>query len=180
MNKIGVDIDGVIYDWHGVVYRHFVEEKNFAGSFQDFWGGYFHTLSEDYQEYLTTIPTYYEETTPIFGAINFLHWLNKNYTIYYISSRPKEVERVTEKYFKRLNIPQGSNLYLTNNKEFYIRLFQLDYHVDDSPKVIDCCKNLTCLIVKTTPWNLQYMDGSLFFSSSFKEIQKFIEEKEFK
>jgi uncharacterized HAD superfamily protein len=140
--NIGIDIDGVLYPWHYSVYKYFTEFKNFIGTQYEFWN-YFKKLPKDEQLYIVNLPFLYSDTTPHDDVLETLPLLSTIAEIYYITHRPISVEHQTEKFFVKYNLPFSENVVFTDDKATFIRLKNIKYFVDDTPKNIDDVKGIT-------------------------------------
>jgi len=171
---IGLDLDGVLYDWHRPVYNYMTIYKGVKESYEEFWHHY-----KDYEEdlkYLVTLVDLYDKTIPTKETLKTLSIINGGgHTIHYITSRPEDATLITERYVNRW-YPQAMNLTVTRNgdKPNYIRLYKLDFYVNDrmeeNLKLKDVCK----IILFRQPWN-DTPDRELFTCiSSIKEIIPFL------
>ena len=85
--RIGLDIDGVIYPYHGAVYRYFTEEKHYTGSYKDFWTVDWWLLSKEEQDYIVSLPFLYNAVIPSPCVMESLMKLATLGELYYVTSR---------------------------------------------------------------------------------------------
>lgn len=158
--NIGFDIDGVLYPWHGSIYRYFTEFKNYADSYTEFWTHYWHIPSvQEYISYLTTVPIFCEDSNPVNGALELLNSLDsEGHTIHYITNRPDEVILATHHYLQSHKFPQNENLYIGKDKPTYARGVNLNLFIDDREKNIIEMTPVCLSILVAQPWNVDYQD----------------------
>lgn len=173
--NIGLDLDGVVYPWHSSIERHFREFKNFEGNVRDFWK-YFMSLPYDEQMYYVNIPLFYLDTTPTEDVLTYLPKLAELGTIYYITNRSPELMPVTRKFFDNFSLPFKENVVFTNTKTNYVRLFNIQYFLDDRGKNVDEVKGLTDAYLFKAVHNWEYRDNYNVINS-FKEFYEMLKEK---
>ncbi len=139
---VGLDIDGVIRPWHTSVYRHFQIFKNFEGSEREFWA-YFRDLSKDTQDYYVSLPFLYMDTAPDKDTICYVKKIAEIASIYYITSCPPEIKRLTSKFFDIYKLPFKENIIFSKDKANYVRLNKIEYFLDDLPANVDALKGIT-------------------------------------
>jgi uncharacterized HAD superfamily protein len=139
---VGLDIDGVIRPWHTSVYRHFQIFKGFEGTEREFWD-YFRGLDKDMQDYYVSIPLMYMDTAPSKDTIYYVNKIAEIAQIYYITSCPEDIKRLTSKFFNIYGLPFKENIIFSKDKANYVRLNKIEYFLDDLPKNIDQLKGIT-------------------------------------
>jgi uncharacterized HAD superfamily protein len=172
MKKILLDLDGVLYDWHYVVHR----EVNPDMDFNHFWTVFVHNQSTEYQDYICSIPMYYYGISPSKDVKDFLTWANNIFDIYYVTSRPTSVMRVTEKYFRDFNFPQGDNLIFESDKATLARLYSIDFSVEDSVYQIKNLSKVTHAFMYNRPWNT-HMSNAYNTVYSMLELRQNLEKE---
>jgi uncharacterized HAD superfamily protein len=172
---IGLDLDGVLYDWHRPVYNYLKTTKGIPESYEEFWH-VFLKYEEDLK-YIVTLSDLYDKTIPTKETIDTLNKIDKGgHTIHYITSRPESATLVTERYVNKW-YPQSMNLTVTKNgdKPNYIRLYKLDFYVNDrmeeNMKLKDICK----IILYKQPWNDTENRKLFTCIDSLSEILPFLE-----
>lgn len=154
MTSLGLDIDGVLYDWHSSVLAYLTLYKGYTGTYNKLWSEDYKEFSEDYWNYLASIDTLYSSCLPTTDCINFISWAKDRYEIYYITSRPPLVRLTTEQYFSRYNFPYLDNIIFESDKVNTARLLKLQYFIEDLPASILPLSKVTNIIVKAQPYNI--------------------------
>jgi uncharacterized HAD superfamily protein len=171
--NIGLDLDGVIYDWHHAVYTYLVtNKKNWSVSEEELWRDPYKYLPESEWSYIALLPTLYYTIIPSEKILQTIRNLDseKN-NIYYITNRYSEdVKRVTEKYLKDYSFPQAGNLIFTDDKSQMARILEIDVFVEDKPKNLESLVGLCRTIGIEQLWNekeREYLEslGVLFIPS---------------
>jgi len=150
--NIGFDLDGVLYDWHDVVYRYCVNNCNYTGSFSQFWKDY-NSFSDNKKLNFETTPIFFSKKIPSPSMIRFLTDVAKDNTIFYITARKKEVHSATINYLERYKFPCTENLIFAEDKAIYIKLLDIDIFVDDFPTTLDSIGNSADTYLFARPWN---------------------------
>ena len=156
--RIGLDIDGPIYDWHNPVYDYYKAYKDYDKSYTEFWLDYFPKLSVEEHDFILSVETLYASmkvTDEVYSAISSLAELG---TVYYITARDTSLRNITDTWLKRNNIPFRDNLIMTKDKASYVKLLKIDYFVDDFAKQILDLSNMTKAYLFARPWNREYQD----------------------
>ena len=153
MKRIGLDLDGVLYNWHSSLYDYYRLYMNFQGTFNDFWTSGVTSFSTETWTYLLGIDTLYSNRFPTADCINFLEAIKNRFEIYYITSRPKSIKLTTEQYLRRFKFPFNENLIFNDNKVNVARLLGLSYAVDDRASQIESLSKVTTAIIVAKPWN---------------------------
>lgn len=175
MEKIilGLDLDGVLYDWHSAVFTYFQYECNYCGDYRTFWMEYFPSMSAEWHEYIVSLPFLYETQVPLQSTMNFLAFAKENANdVYYITHRPREVENVTRRYFKKYDFPCQDNLFMTGDKANMCRYLGITHFLDDHVKHVDSVKRVSSSYLMSKVYNRDFQDGMNVVSSlrEFKEI----------
>ena len=149
--KIGIDIDGVLYPWHEIVYREIGEDTGL--SFNDFWVNYIPSMSEDRQKYIVSIPLYYERALLSEDARTYLPRLAELGELFFITARDISLQRITEKFLNKNKVPFKENLFLEKDKGYLARMLQLNYFVDDFISNYDSVGKTAKAFLFAQPWN---------------------------
>ena len=180
--RFGFDLDGVLYYWHIPVYDYVTYYYGETRSFIQFWqdtidgkDGY----NKIFWRNMTRLKHLYGKIPAKQEDVNAVWELSKDFEIYYITHRPREVEIDTYLYLKRYNFPQIENLRLISvPKHIGIRFYECKYYIEDRPKVLATkLRDVTTLIVKKTPWNEEFCK-ELPFVDEIKELPQLIKELE--
>lgn len=153
--SIGIDMDGVLYNWHAAVYDYFRFYKEYTGSYSKFWSEYYKTFSDEMWDYLTGVDIFYSSQQPTKECVNFLNSIKYKYDIYYITSRPNLVRTTTKQYLRKYNFPYKDNVIFTDDKANVSRLLQLTYCIDDMPHNVESLSKVTNVIMIAQPWNTE-------------------------
>jgi uncharacterized HAD superfamily protein len=155
---LGVDLDGVIYNWHISVYEYHINFKNYAGSFNDFWTKEYKNFTPEWWKYIVDIDILYSDRPPVSDCFSFLDKIVNRFEVYYITSRPECVKTTTEQYLKRYKFPFQDNLIFTKDKVNTARLLKLSYAIDDLPEQIEGLSRVTKTFMIAQPYNIDYQD----------------------
>lgn len=160
MEKIvlGLDFDGVLYDWHSAVHTYFQYEMGYEGSYHDFWSTYMNSLSKERQDYLVRLPLLCDATIPSQRVMDFLEFASQHSDIYYITSRPVEVEAITRKYMKKYDFPFQDNLFVTNDKATVCRYVGVTHFLDDQAKNLVNIAPIADAYLFAKLWNKEYRE----------------------
>ncbi len=140
--RIGLDIDGPIYNWHWSIYRYFTEFKGFEGNERDFWR-YVRTLPEEDIRYFVSLPTLYLDTSPTEDVLTYVPKIAELGEIFYITARGDELRWATGKFFDKYQLPFKQNVIFSKDKANYVRLNKIDCFLDDQPHNLDVLKGIT-------------------------------------
>lgn len=145
---IGLDLDGVLYPWHEIIYDEVKFRKGIEEDYREFWRK---AKEEDYHrpllEQLVEVPMFYNRRNIRSNILNVVNKLAETYQIYYITTRPESARQATQSWFERCGLPYSNNLIITQNKKPYIAMLECDYFVDDKHKTIDDIKDITNAIL---------------------------------
>jgi 5'(3')-deoxyribonucleotidase len=145
---IGLDLDGVLYNWHGVIHDYLVKFKGEELKYKEFWK---RAKEEGYKKdllcALVEIPMFYTQRNISNHVLEVVKQLAENNIIYYITTRPENAEFATKSWIKRSGLPYPDNLIVTQNKRPHISMLECDYFVDDKQKTIDEIKDITNAIL---------------------------------
>lgn len=151
--NIGLDLDGVVYDFHSAMYTYGTVYEGFEGTFTEFWLEYFPSLSKEDQAYLISLEHLYM-TRPLSDKMKkVLNDLASLGTIYYITARDESLSLVSEKFLKKNKVPFKDNLIMTKDKASYAKLLKLDFFVDDFTKYVKEVRKPTLSFLMAKPWN---------------------------
>lgn len=155
MNKtIGLDIDGVVYNYHEALYSYFRTEKNYDKGYAEFWLKYIPSLSGDVQDYFISIPMIYEMIAPRTDILKILEKIANKAEIFYITSRSTDLALVTERYFRKGRFPYNHNLVFTNKKDIACLRNGITDFVDDFVSHFVSCSRVCNSYLMNKPWNL--------------------------
>jgi len=162
MEKIGLDMDGVLYPWNEALYTYFRIYKGFSGTQFEFskilplGRDSLGTLDDAFIGYLAGIEYLYGTMIPLKSMLESLRRIAKTYEVFYITARPKNARITTEKYLNSYGFPFPNNLILSRNKGVEARVLGLSFFVDDKPKHLDQISKETISFLFLQPWNEAY------------------------
>jgi uncharacterized HAD superfamily protein len=153
--NIAFDLDGVLYDWHTAVYNYLKNtNKNFTASFRELWTAPYANITEKDWEYFANLPTLYAVMIPKKTILAMLNTLNDaGHTLYYITNRTDDLERVTRKYLDDYKFPQAFNLIHTDDKGMVVRTLEIDVIVEDKTENLESLAGLCRTIGIERIWN---------------------------
>ena len=156
MTKIGFDLDGVLYDWHAVVYQWVVEnQSDFDVSYNEFWTDWIDQEEHaGLANFLVNTPIFVTKLIMSEPMREMLWTLAEDFEIFYITARPKDVHFGTEWWIKTSRIPNPENLFFAKNKLPLIINHEIDYFVEDMTKHALALQNYTKIILVEKPWNV--------------------------
>ena len=135
--KIGLDIDGVLYDWHEIAYQQY----NKGESYEDFWTGIRANPDSVFTNNIVNDPTLYCKVTIRNDYVNIVKHIDFICDeLHYITSRPLSVERNTTKLFKQSGMPKTDNiLFVGNGKSKLQTILDLGCNVivEDQPNYVE-------------------------------------------
>lgn len=170
MINVGLDLDGVLYNFVRAVYLYCSAYNNLDMDYWEFSKNPDEIVGEELMEYLVTIPTIYQTCTPNVNDLNAINSLKEKAEFFYITARPDSIRLVTEKFLTINKFPNYSNLYFTKDKGLYTRILSLDYFIDDMAKYVDKIPKPTKVFLLNTPWNQKDREGK----NCIESISKFI------
>jgi len=168
--KLGLDLDGVLYPFVKAVETFCRVNKSFSGTTDDFH----RNLSEYWEKFnldwLVENAQLYQAFIPSQELMGILSRLADKYEIYYISSRPESVFRVTQKYLREYGFPNQENLYFSTDKETLARFFGLSYFVDDNVVYAESLDRVCMSLLMSTPYNEKY-HGNYHRINTMKDLE---------
>jgi 5'(3')-deoxyribonucleotidase len=152
---IGIDLDGVLYPWHDIIYKEHKLSGKTDLSFYEFWKQSWDDYYSDdsrklYWDNICQIPIYYQRSLISPGDLDVLNFLAKKADIYYITARPKSLEFVTRSWLKENKLPYYGNVIFAEDKLPHIILLGCDYFIDDKIDTIENIKDHTNAILFKT------------------------------
>ena len=160
MTKVlGLDLDGVLYQWHLAVYEYHRMYRGYEDDLSTFWSVHYKSLSEGDWEFLTNVDFFYSSIVPSPDCVNFLNNVKYRFELYYITSRPLFVKTTTEQYLKRYKFPFRDNLIFTDDKVNTARRVQVDYFIEDLPKNAELLSKVCDVILIAQPYNHEYWES---------------------
>ncbi|NOQ18316.1 MAG: hypothetical protein GQ507_03655 [Dehalococcoidales bacterium] len=164
--RIGFDIDGVLFPWHELLLENLIQSGELdvgttLGQFFNLPDGIIHTWSNKKQKELTRNPRHYIRPFLREGALDILEALASHIEIFYITSRPSNVESPTKAWVRGMGLPYRGNVYVTNGgKRALVEILQLDIFVEDRIKYVEELHDICAVILVTRPWNKDYHEDN--------------------
>lgn len=157
--KLYFDLDGVLYPWQEQMLQHLTLCCGYIGTMEDLFCGpdcWFNTHNKLYEYNMIRIETLYETRPPTKQLIDKLNDFKERFEIGYITQRPEDIRRVTERYLRNYKFPSNENLIMTDNKSDSIRMIECDYYVEDCGDVAETLDKLTKVFLYKQLWNGQF------------------------
>jgi uncharacterized HAD superfamily protein len=173
--KIGFDIDGVLYNWHGVVYDWMLDyEKGFDIPYAEFWTDWIDKPErKQLANFLTKVPIFCTKLI-MTDSMNKMLWdLSRDLEIFYITARPREVHFATKWWIKSSKVPYADNLIFAKDKVPHIIDNNIDFFVEDMTKHVLALRNYTNVILVKKPWN-EVIQGEFPAVQSVLEIPELL------
>jgi len=155
---MSLDLDGCFYEWHQAVYRYYQVNKNYPGTYTEFWSEEYKNITPEGWTFLTNVDIFYSSQFPTKDCINFLNNVKYRFDLYYITSRPESVKVTTEQYLERYRFPFRDNLIFTDDKVNEVRRLKISYCIDDMPCHIEALSKVSTIIIRAQPWNRDLWD----------------------
>ena len=170
--NFGFDIDGVLYPWHALVWKWYVDNiGTIKISMVDFWknpGGLVAISEGSY--WVTEMvknPIPYTSQPVHAGVLRAVKYIANHYAdnIYYITGRPVHVRDATQDWLKENRFPFAENLIFgdeyeldgVKGKEAAVIGTDCSYYVEDRPKYLETIPLLATTFIMNTPYN-QYRE----------------------
>jgi uncharacterized HAD superfamily protein len=152
--KVSLDLDGVLYPWHQVVWKeHFADDDYF-----DFWKERWkHVKTSTWNKILPDPDLYVQPARA--DVVQMVHRIANSRFVYYVTQRPKSLTRVTQRWLVRNGFPNPGDVYMTQDKVATCNKIGIDLHIDDR---IDVMHNLADNGIRVLgvrqPWNEDRID----------------------
>jgi uncharacterized HAD superfamily protein len=155
MTKIGFDIDGVLYDWHNVVYQWMKDyHTGFDVPYDEFWTDWIDRDEHaNLANFLVKTPIFVTKLVMPDSMRDTLWELARKNELFYITARPRDVHFGTRQWMKMSRIPNTDNLIFAEDKLPHIIEHNIDYFVEDMTKHALALQNHTRIILVEKPWN---------------------------
>ncbi len=163
MDRIGFDIDGVIYPWQEAVLEKAKREGliEVSATMGDLFGYpeedglLFHWSKFTRDRYVSDVELYMHPLPR--KSREVLSTLSENFQIFYVTARTGDLEYPTFRWAEENNLPQKENLIVSNGpKARYILENDIEVFVEDRPKYVEELSEHTSMILLTQPWNINY------------------------
>jgi uncharacterized HAD superfamily protein len=161
--RLGFDLDGVLYPWHEVIYNYMKYEHKMETSYADFWKDVTNGMIMDWKNGMgkfwleNNLFLVQRDIKPAY--LDLIYQLSEHYDIYYITSRVKTGHNATKYWFKRNKIPFIDNLYFASGEKLPLLLqHEIDIFVEDRVLHILELRNHTRAIMVRQPWNEELWD----------------------
>lgn len=152
--RLGLDLDGVCYDWHTALHTYYQYIMGYAGDYRAFWTEFFPSLPKSKQEYIVSIPIPYDSQVPSETVTSFLDFAKDKAEIYYITSRLPELESITRRYIKRYDFPFQDNLIFSQDKASSCSILGITHFLDDFARHVIPCSKVCNSYLMNKLWNL--------------------------
>lgn len=158
VRNIGIDLDGVIYPWHEMIYNYMQSEGDIPPDLclNDLFRHPYDYFTEFAWSNYAKIPFIYERTNVNERVLNTLRELDLMFNIHYITSRPADVHLVTKRWLRNNECPRHDYIIFAKDKSLPVRRLNLKYMVEDGVDHIEKLKNITTVIRVMQPHNEAY------------------------
>jgi uncharacterized HAD superfamily protein len=163
VDRIGFDIDGVIYPWHEAVLERakregLVEVSATVGDlfgYPEEEGLLFHWSKFTRDKFVSDVEGYMHPLPR--KSKDVLSVLSDNFELFYVTARSGELEYPTFRWAEENNLPQRENLIVSNGPKIrYIVENRVELFIEDRPKYVEELAPFTNMILLTQPWNINY------------------------
>lgn len=158
--KIALDLDGVLYPWQTAVHDWCVRSGLTDVDYHTFWKTWWWTRNTMFFYNVVRDPTLYENHVPTQRLMDFLKDLSTRHTIFYITARPPEMERVTERYLSTYKFPNVENLILSRSKGIEIVRNRINVMVEDNFKNAEEASIHCTAYLVNMPYNVDLTSNS--------------------
>lgn len=155
MERVGFDLDGVLYPWHELVYYHLTKEEIIKDvSFSDFWVNVDKFISSQLLYSFTVDPVFMSYAHPDIDDHKTIVSLAKNYEIFYITARVPEVAIATRNWIKYHKFPYPENVFVVQEKKLEeIKRNNIRYFVEDRAEYALELRDFCKVFLVKKPWN---------------------------
>ena len=175
--NIGFDLDGVMYDWHQSAYDWCTRSGVTNVDWETFWLEWLPTQSTIFTNNLTGLQDLYENMIPSPKFFEFIRRVTKGHNVFYITYRPKEVERVTERFLKKYGYPNSENIIFCKDKVPPVLTNDIELFVEDRHFIANSLAPVCKTLLITKVWNRHAeLDPRVIRINSIFEIERFINE----
>jgi uncharacterized HAD superfamily protein len=180
MIRIGLDLDGVVCDWHRSVLTLFNERGyNFDPSFESpYWDWIKDNVRKEDWDWLWNegVKVSYEKASPYPGAVSFVHKLRKKGNIVVLTARPEGCWRVTIDWWYRFMYfsPTGFNFFYSGLEK---ELVKVDYFIEDNYNYANNYAEAyphANVILFERAWNENGPDSNVIRADTYNEVLKLI------
>jgi uncharacterized HAD superfamily protein len=188
--NFGFDIDGVLYPWHMLVWKWYVDKTGENISMVDFWkypNG--HVANNEGSPWVTEMvknPLPYIAQPVHAGVLRAVKYIANHYadTIYYITGRPLHVRNATRDWLKHNRLPFAENLIFADEyeldgvkgKEAAVIGTDCSYYVEDRPKYLETIPMFATTFIMNTPYNQYREFDGCYRIDDLDEIPVFLDQ----
>jgi hypothetical protein len=151
--KIAFDLDGVLYPWHQVVWDTYFREKYPDIPYNLFWKDTHLSVPEEVWETIIPKPNLY--TAPARADIvQMLHRIARDKFIVYVTLRPENLTRVTQRWLLKNGFPTPGECYVVESKVKACQKLGVDLVIEDRVDIMnDLADNDINVLGVRRPWN---------------------------
>lgn len=129
--NVGFDLDGVLYPWHDAVYGWCINNDLTKVDYDSFWSDWWWNKNTMFQMNIVNDPTLYETFMPTEQHMQFIKDIAKKHTIFYVTGRPIELDRVTRRFMEKCGYPFTDNIIFSKDKAMEVVRNRIDVFVED-------------------------------------------------
>lgn len=173
---ISFDIDGVLTDsFTWAVYTDYVIHGKTSKSYEDFWLD----SNKDYgfleQDNWMKTDIYYSHKNIYYKDREVILKIKElGHTIYYITSRPIEVELATMNWFKRNKLPFTKNIIFNKDKRLVLDSIGADLHIEDMKHHVDQTRLACHTLIRDCIYNWGYEAENVTRIFDLKEVLNYV------
>jgi uncharacterized HAD superfamily protein len=150
--RVAFDLDGVLYPWTTACWEYCSRAGFTKLSKVDFFKKT-EQKNSLFWDNIIKDPIILETFPPTNQLRDFMRRVGRKHQVYYITSRPIEVERVTQRYLKKYDFPDWENLYFSHDKDMEIVKFNIAALIEDNYRNAEKCAKHCASYLINTPWN---------------------------
>lgn len=168
--RLAIDLDGVVYPFISAVETYCRVNCDYKGTLYEFYKDANSLMKYYGVEWLVDSPDIYYKIFPDKKMMQLLNKLSEKFQLFYITARPANTLRVTEKYLKDFNFPQRNNLIFSPDKATYARLLGMDYFIEDSAENANKIAKTCVSFLLNQPYN-RGIEGNFTRLESIYELE---------
>jgi uncharacterized HAD superfamily protein len=173
--NIAFDLDGVLYEWHEILYNYMVNFMGYDKSIE-----YLFDHADEYNdvfwENMWGITDLYNKRPIRKDILSMLNRLNREHTIFYITSRGDITKFVTKKWIQDNKLPQPENLIFSNSKKVPVISNRIKILVEDrADSSLQILPYAEVILVKQS-YNISLRDKFKHVITDVLEAEKIINE----
>lgn len=174
--NLGLDVDGVLYPWHMLIYNYVKMFPGTDDTYDEFWKNIVQhrKYNQTFVKNLINMDDMYNKMSADKSIVESIKKLDSGNSIYYITAVPDRIKRVREAWLIINDFPQAGNLITAFDKEYYIRDLEIDIMVEDRADNIEAFSKLTRTIGVRQPWNEHIQNNGFEFIDHITQLPEYL------